>query len=741
MKRFVITFILTVMLTTAGQAQLLITQLDSPFTMDFNDFRGTGFTSAPASDQLDSDTWSITGLSDGDLSFGGTAITGDLARGTSRGGVSTGGVYAFEVAAGDYALGGQPMASDLNPGAVILQCRNATGFSIVEVNLTYDICIFNDSEGAMEILLSYSNDGGVYYEKPATGCSSPLQSGVPSEWNHYNRSITLTGVDWPAESHFYLKFIVENEEGTGEYDEFAIDNISLTARSVSSANLVINEIHADPDASEGDANSDGVISSSHDEFLELVNAGTENLDLSGFTVSDKTAVRYTFPVGTMLAPGAALVIFGGGAPSGEFGASQVHISSLSLNNSGDMVTIASPPGVAIASVSYGSAGGDNQSLAREPDLTGDFTKHSEITGAGGKRYSPGTLSDGARFPGNPDAGSSRYIEGDGPVDFGSGTGVDILMSGSMNTGPVSAGRYANGPESANGISEQNVSTYRWIITNPGGIYFSESTELRFRLSEIPGHGIHDGDQVSVYSRNFPGIGEFTSCQATFAPLAGEIVVSGLTGFSEFVFASNDQSLPVSISSFTGEVRNDGVKIRWITESEQDNLGFLIERKTWNESAFQKLSDYRIDENLEGAGSTAERQVYTFLDRSAEQDSTYDYRLSSISYEGVADIYDRILTVTVREKASGPEYTYSLSEAYPNPFNPTTTISYTLPDRQQVTIDLYALDGRKLNTLYRGHSTMGPHTLFISLPDYPSGLYLLQMETPDYRETKKLMLLK
>ena len=165
--------------------------------------------------------------------------------------------------------------------------------------------------------------------------------------------------------------------------------------------LAINEIHADP-ASDlpGDANGDGVRDFSDDEFVEIVNTGDTDADLSGVTISDGVQVRHTFAEGTMLAPGAAIVVFGGGTPTGDFGGAQVVTASsgaLGLNNGGDTVTIAAADATVIDQVVYGSEGGNNQSLTRDPDLTGDFTQHTDATGAEGALYSPGTSADGTAF--------------------------------------------------------------------------------------------------------------------------------------------------------------------------------------------------------------------------------------------------------------------------------------------------------------------------------------------------------
>lgn len=169
------------------------------------------------------------------------------------------------------------------------------------------------------------------------------------------------------------------------------------------ATVVLNEFQADPASGDaGDANGDGTRNGSEDEFIELVNISGGDLDISGWTVSDAVTVRHTFPAGTVLTSECAIVVFGGGSPSGAFGNALVQTASggfLGLNNGGDVITI-NDGFQDVVTVSYGGEGGNNQSLTLDPDVTGtDYVQHTSASGSGGTRFSPGTLIDGAAFAG------------------------------------------------------------------------------------------------------------------------------------------------------------------------------------------------------------------------------------------------------------------------------------------------------------------------------------------------------
>jgi hypothetical protein len=200
-----------------------------------------------------------------------------------------------------------------------------------------------------------------------------------------------------------------------------IDGTAFAGCAAPPAAWVINEIHADPSATAGDANGDGTISVTQDEFVEIVNSSGTDQDISGWTLSDAVGVRHTFPAGTVVTDGCAVVVFAGGTPTGSFGNVVVQTASsgqLGLNNGGDTVTL-SDGGADVATASYGAEGGQDESLTLDPDITGSgFVLHSTAAGSGGAIYSPGTRVDGTAFAGcaAPPAVAEIYeIQGSGLV--------------------------------------------------------------------------------------------------------------------------------------------------------------------------------------------------------------------------------------------------------------------------------------------------------------------------------------
>lgn len=170
--------------------------------------------------------------------------------------------------------------------------------------------------------------------------------------------------------------------------------------------FLINEVLYDPDSDlAGDANGDGTRDANDDEFIEFFNSGPE-LDLSGYKIFDDTALtdnvpRHVFPAGTIVPSNSAIVVFGGGSPTGSFGGALVQIASggqINMNNAGDFITIQDAEGNVILTFNVEPLSDNpNESYTRNPDLTGEFVQHSGIAEANGALFSPGTKIDGSSF--------------------------------------------------------------------------------------------------------------------------------------------------------------------------------------------------------------------------------------------------------------------------------------------------------------------------------------------------------
>ncbi|NUQ83926.1 MAG: ExeM/NucH family extracellular endonuclease [Anaerolineales bacterium] len=279
--------------------------------------------------------------------------------------------------------------------------------------------------------------------------------------------------------------------------------ISLTVQEP--VEIVINEILADPDAVNGDANGDGVVNTSQDEFVEIVNNEPTALNISGWTLSDAVGVRHTFPTGTVIPAGCSVVVFAGGAPTGTFGRSLVQVSTtgqLGLNNTGDTVTLKNGS-LSVAGYVYGSEGGDNQSLTRDPDVTGGepLVKHATATGSGGALQSPGRKIDGSQFPGCPAEVKIHEVQGSGATS--PLVGKTVVIEG------IVVGDFQDGASGTNGdfngfhVQEEDADVDGNALTSEGIFVFD---------GNFPAVNVAIGDLVEVQGvvSEFNGLTEITS---------------------------------------------------------------------------------------------------------------------------------------------------------------------------------------------------------------------------------------
>lgn len=85
--------------------------------------------------------------------------------------------------------------------------------------------------------------------------------------------------------------------------------------------------------------------------------------------------------------------------------------------------------------------------------------------------------------------------------------------------------------------------------------------------------------------------------------------------------------------------------------------------------------------------------------------------------------------------------FELKQNYPNPFNPSTQIVFTLPEPSDVTVDVYAADGRKVATLVDEFHQKGEHSIRFEPENLSSGVYLYRLETEHYIESRTMTYIK
>ncbi|MBF4984134.1 T9SS type A sorting domain-containing protein, partial [Nonlabens mediterrranea] len=216
---------------------LQVDMVDTNYLIDFDNtvvnvnngaFDGSGFAKVPAAGLLDADAFAITGLQDGTTTFGDEQFGNDFGKGTSDGGVSSGGIYAFEVAAGDFALGVQPTGSDFTPGTIHFQFTNNTGVTITDLSVAYDFYVLDNENRANDFRFSHGSDVNSLTEITDVALTSMLGQDVIEEWKRNMVALDLTGLNIASGATYVLAWS-SADSGSNSSDEIALDNIQILA--------------------------------------------------------------------------------------------------------------------------------------------------------------------------------------------------------------------------------------------------------------------------------------------------------------------------------------------------------------------------------------------------------------------------------------------------------------------------------------------------------------------------------
>ena len=198
------------------------------------------------------------------------------------------------------------------------------------------------------------------------------------------------------------------------------------------------------------------------------------------------------------------------------------------------------------------------------------------------------------------------------------------------------------------------------------------------------------------------------------------------------------TLPVELTSFTGCETNGHIELNWTVQSENNLSGYNVYHSTSNDVAT------RVKVNSGNIQATNAATSHSYNYAISEASGTWYYWLESVEMNGGTTLYGPVaITTSISEVA--PAVT-ALETAYPNPFNPSTTIKYSLKQASDVKIVIYNAKGQLVRTLVNGHKEAGYYNAtWIGNDDrgnrVASGIYLYKMITKDYVKVQKMMMIK
>ena len=229
-------------------------------------------------------------------------------------------------------------------------------------------------------------------------------------------------------------------------------------------------------------------------------------------------------------------------------------------------------------------------------------------------------------------------------------------------------------------------------------------------------------------------------------LVGEIIISGLIHMMEVITKLNEfwQSWSNSNWMWIGKYSysydehfNLELKLwqvwddsTWVNGNiyfyTYDGSNKLIEKlfQIWNDSIFvnTEKESYSYDVNY---------NKLELLHQNWNGSEWINFDKYSYSYIPITSINENLSSVN----------SYSLSNNYPNPFNPTTNIQYSISRRQFVSLKVYDILGIEIETLVNEEKSAGNYELNWNAANLPSGVYFYRLQAGDFVQTRKMTLLK
>lgn len=218
----------------------------------------------------------------------------------------------------------------------------------------------------------------------------------------------------------------------------------------------------------------------------------------------------------------------------------------------------------------------------------------------------------------------------------------------------------------------------------------------------------------------------------------------------------DFSLPVTLSSFQALAQDGHVLLKWRTESEIDNLGFEIYRSLMSAEGYSLIDSYRSNPQLRGQLSSSASKDYQYLDETVSAGQTYYYKLADVDLKGQRTFHGPV-KVQVEENPLQPIASsqtikdFRLHPAFPNPFNPSTTITFDVPPSEtgqsDLSLQIFNVQGQQVKTLFSGSLQAnaqyrlkwdGSNELGQSVP---AGIYFVLLKTKGFLQSQKICVIK
>ena len=189
--------------------------------------------------------------------------------------------------------------------------------------------------------------------------------------------------------------------------------------------------------------------------------------------------------------------------------------------------------------------------------------------------------------------------------------------------------------------------------------------------------------------------------------------------------------------FTFTIENNSITLSW-NPSLEDNFQYYSVQMSTDLSFNSDIVEYYTPDSY-----------YTF--NQLEYNIPYYFRVATMVGQGEWSYYSDVVTATIEfvsndEQDNEIPFTFVLNQNYPNPFNPSTSISYTIPNKNSVSLNIYDVNGSLVRNLVNKNLEPGSYTVSWDGTNFygskvSAGMYFYTIQTGSFVSTQKMIFLK
>lgn len=301
------------------------------------------------------------------------------------------------------------------------------------------------------------------------------------------------------------------------------------------------------------------------------------------------------------------------------------------------------------------------------------------------------------------------------------------MGGMMIADPVAVKRDADAAPDTVTIVAKNFAvgdTISWSVSREGSFDITVLDQEGMMMDGMM--FATTGTMIKVYAK---GMGD-----------AGSLSAYAYSGMDTTNTVTIDFSLenPVELASFGGEMAEAGVVLNWTTASQTNNAGWRMLRSV-DGKTYEAVGEF-----IPGAGTSDALLSYSFVDNSLPSAEKVYYVLEQVDLDGTIHRSNAV-EVTLGERFVDVPTEFA-TNVYPNPFNPSTTISYDLPTDALISIVIYDATGQMVRQLVNEQRLAGRYQVQWDAKDnlgrsVGSGVYIAKVEAGSFSASQKMLLLK